>query len=164
MSVMFIYDPANPNGPAQWSALEAGAPMFGIKVSNAAVRDATEIERAIQAFGHEPNGGLIVLASPAINVHRELIRRLAVRHRLPDIYSFREFIVGGGLASYGVDVITLYRQAASYIHRILNGEKPNDLPVQHADKFELVINLKTAKGLGLDPSTALLARTDEVIE
>jgi putative ABC transport system substrate-binding protein len=162
--VMFIYDPANPNGAAQWSALEAAAPMFGIKVSNAAVRDGAEIERVIEAFGHEPNGGLIVLSSPAINAHRELIRRLATRHRLPDIYSFREFIVGGGLASYGVDVIIVYRQAASYIHRILNGEKPNDLPVQHADKFELVINLKTAKALGLDPPTALLARTDEVIE
>jgi putative ABC transport system substrate-binding protein len=162
--VMFIYDPANPNGELQLQALKAAAPTFGVNVMGSAVSDAAEIERAIDRFGRDPNGGLLVLASPAINIHRELLRVLATRHRLPDIYAFRAFITAGGLASYGVDSIALHRRAASYVDRILKGEKPSDLPVQHADKFELTINLKTARALGLDPSMMLLARTDEVIE
>jgi putative ABC transport system substrate-binding protein len=128
------------------------------------VHDAAGIERAIEQFAREPNGGLIPLPSPLIGLRRDLIISLASRHRLPNVYGFRYYPIGGGLASYGVDNIDLFRRAASYVDRILKGEKPGDLPVQQATKFELVINLKTAKALGLDPPISLLARTDEVIE
>ena len=162
--VALIYDPVNPEWKAFLPVIEAAAKAFGVQVSISAVRDAAEIERAIEEFTREPNGGLIPLPGPLMAVHRDLIISLATRHRLPNVYSFRYYPIGGGLASYGTDNIELYRSAASYVARILKGEKPGDLPVQQATKFELVINLKTAKALGLDIPPTLLARADEVIE
>jgi putative ABC transport system substrate-binding protein len=128
------------------------------------VGDAAEIERAVTAFAREPNGGLIVLASPLAIVQRDLIITLAARHRLPTVYTRRFFVTSGGLICYGPDSIEPYRQAAGYVDRILKGEKPADLPVQAPTKSELVINLKTAKALGIDVPPQLLARADEVIE
>jgi putative tryptophan/tyrosine transport system substrate-binding protein len=159
-----IYDPANPETRRYLPVIEATAPSFGMQLSIAPVRDATGIERAIEQFAREPNGGLIPLPSPIIGLRRDLIISLASRHRLANVYGFRYYPIEGGLASYGVDNIDLFRRAASYVDRILKGEKPSDLPVQQATKFELVINLKTARALGLDPPISLLARTDEVIE
>jgi putative ABC transport system substrate-binding protein len=159
-----LYDPAQPSSAGYMTTIEAGAPSFGVQVSAIAARDGAEIERAIDAFAREPNGGLIVLPGPLVARHRELIVQLAARHQLPAVYALRFYVTSGGLASYGVDNIDLYRRAASYIDRILKGEKPGELPVQAPTKFELVINLKTAKALGLDPPITLLARTDEVIE
>jgi putative ABC transport system substrate-binding protein len=163
-SVAVIYDPANPEWKAFLPVIEAAARSFGMQVSVSAVRNDIEIERAIEEFTREPSGGLIPLPGPLMAVHRDLIISLATRHRLPNVYAFRYYPIGGGLASYGTDNIDLYRRAASYVDRILKGEKPGDLPVQQATKFELVINLKTAKAFGLDPPISLLARTDEVIE
>jgi putative ABC transport system substrate-binding protein len=128
------------------------------------VRDAGEIERAVAAFALGSNGGLIVPASGMANVHRELIITLAARHRLPAVYPFRFYVTGGGLISYGPDSIDPHRRAAGYVDRILKGEKPADLPVQSPTKYELVLNLKTAKALGLDVPPTLLARADEVFE
>jgi putative ABC transport system substrate-binding protein len=128
------------------------------------VRDAGEIERAITAFARLPNGSLVVTASTLAGVHRDLIIALAARYQLPAIYPLRYFVPAGGLISYGPDQIDQYRQAAGYIVRILKGEKPADLPVQTPTKYELVINLKAAKALGLDVPPTLLARADEVIE
>jgi putative tryptophan/tyrosine transport system substrate-binding protein len=162
--VAIIYDLANPEAKEYLPVIEAAARSFGVQVSISAVRDAAEIERAIEEFTREPNGGLIPLPTPLMAVHRGLIISLASRHRLPNVYGFRYYPIEGGLASYGVDNIAVFRRAASYVDRILKGEKPSDLPVQQATKFELVINLKTAKALGLDPPISLLARTDEVIE
>jgi putative tryptophan/tyrosine transport system substrate-binding protein len=136
----------------------------GVKATLAGVRNAGEVERAIEGFVREPNGGLIVLPSPIAPTHRELIIALAARHRLPAIYPFRYFPEYGGLASYGIDTVDVYGRAASYVDRILKGEKPADLPVQAPTKFELVINLRTAKSLGLEVPPTLLARADEVIE
>jgi putative tryptophan/tyrosine transport system substrate-binding protein len=162
--VAVIYDAANPEAKEFLPVIEAAARSFGVQLSIFAVRGAAEIERAIEVFSREPNGGLIPLPSPLIGVHRDLIISLATRHRLPNVYAYRYYPTGGGLASYGTDNIDLYRRASSYVDRILKGEKPGDLPVQQGTKFELVINLKTAKALGLDPPISLLARTDEVIE
>ena len=159
-----LYDPTSPANLAQLPEIEGQAPGFGVRSSAFAVRDAADIENAISTFAREPNGGLLVLPNPITTVHRALIVALAAKHDLPDVYAYRYHVTGGGLASYGVDVPDLYRRAASYVDRILKGEKPGELPVQFATKFELVINLKTAKALGLDPPNALLARTDEVIE
>ena len=128
------------------------------------LRDPGEIERAISAFASSPNGGLIVTAAPLIVVHRDLIVTLAARHKLPAVYHSRYFTAGGGLISYGTDIYDLYRRAAGYVDRVLKGEKPSDLPVQAPTKFELVINLKTAKALGLAMPPAVLGRADEVIE
>jgi putative ABC transport system substrate-binding protein len=128
------------------------------------VGDGSEIERAVAGFAQAPNGGLIVTASAPAIKHRDLIIALATRHRLPAVYSARFFATGGGLISYGPDGIEPYRQAASYVDRILKGEKPADLPVQAPVKFEMAINLKTAKALGLEVPPSLLARADEVIE
>ena len=128
------------------------------------VRDAAAIERSIGSFAREPNSGLIVLANPTATVHLDLIVALAARHRLPTIYPYRYFAAAGGLISYGVDNLDLYRRAAAYVDRILKGEKPADLPVQNPTKFELMINLRTAKTLGLEVPPTLLARADEVIE
>jgi putative tryptophan/tyrosine transport system substrate-binding protein len=128
------------------------------------VRDAGEIERAIAAFARSSNGGLIVTAGPRVEIHRELIIALAARHKLPAVYPSRLFVTAGGLISYGPDRLDLYRRAAGYVDRILKGEKPGDLPVQAPTKFELVINLKTAKALGIEVPPTLLARADEVIE
>jgi ABC-type uncharacterized transport system substrate-binding protein len=162
--VAVIYDPANIAAAGQLREIETGAPSFGVRLSAFPVRDAGEIERAVEAFAPEPNGGLIVLPNPVTTVHRELIIALAAKHRLPAVYAYRVHVTSGGLASYGVDIRDLYRRAASYVDRILKGEKPADLPVQFATNFVMVINLKTAKALGLDPPISLLARTDEVIE
>jgi len=129
-----------------------------------AVQDAAEIERVIDKFATEPNGGLIPVPGPLMANKRDFIISLANRHRLPNVFAYRYYPANGGLASYGVDNIDLYRRAASYVDRIIKGEKPADLPVQEATKFELVINLKTAKALGLDIPNSVLARTDELIE
>jgi putative ABC transport system substrate-binding protein len=162
--VAIIYDPANPEAKEYLPVIEAAAQSFGVQVFISAVRDAAEIERAIEEFTREPNGGLIPLPTPLMAMHRDLIISLARRHRLPNVFALRYYPMAGGLASYGIDTIELYRRAASYVDRILKGEKPGDLPIQQGTKFELVINLKTAKELGLDPPISLLARTDEVIE
>jgi putative tryptophan/tyrosine transport system substrate-binding protein len=162
--VAIIYEQANPESEKFLPVIEAAAQSLGIQVSIFAVRDGVEIKRAIEKFAGGPNGGLIPLPGPQMAVHRDLIISLAMAHRLPNVYAYRYYPIRGGLASYGADNIDLYRRAASYIDRILKGEKPADLPVQQALKFELVINLKTAKALSLDPPISLLARTDEVIE
>jgi ABC-type uncharacterized transport system substrate-binding protein len=159
-----IRDPAITAGIGQFGAIQSVAPSVGIEVNPVNVRDAGEIERAVAAFARSSNGGLIVTGSTLAIVHRELITTLAARHRLPAIYSQRVFVTGGGLISYGPDRVDQYRHAASYVDRILKGEKPADLPVQAPTKYELVINLKTAKALGLDVPAMLLARADEVIE
>jgi len=135
-----------------------------VKATPAGVRHAAEVERAIDDFAREPNGGLIVLPSQIATNHRELIIALAARHRLPAIYPFRFFAASGGLMSYGIDNVDMFRRAASYVDRILRDEKPADLPVQAPTKYELVINLRTAKTLGLTVPDSLLARADEVIE
>ena len=159
-----LRDPALVRGIGQFAAIQAVAPSFGVEVSPVDVRDAGEIERAVAAFARGPNGGLIVTASALAVVHRDLIIALAARHRLPAVYPFRFFVTSGGLISYGPDLVDQYRRAAGYVDRILKGEKPADLPVQAPTKYELVINLKTAKALGLDVPPTLLARADEVIE
>jgi len=159
-----IRDAARPAGGAQFAVIQAAAPSFGVEVRPVGVHDAPEIERAVTAFARSSNGGLIVTSiSPSV-VHRELIVALAARHRLPAVYSFRYYAAGGGLISYGPDTTDPFRRAADYVDRILKGEKPADLPVQAPTKYELVINLKTAKALGLTVPDSLLARADEVIE
>jgi putative tryptophan/tyrosine transport system substrate-binding protein len=151
-------------GPGQFGAIQAVAPSFGVDLRPVDVRDAGEIERAIAAFALDSNGGLIVTGSSAATFHRELIIALAARHRLPAVYNNRRFAAEGGLISYGTDFIDQYRRAAGYVDRILKGEKPADLPVQAPTRYELIINLKTAKALGLEVPATLLARADEVIE
>lgn len=128
------------------------------------MRDAAEIEQAIAAIADRPNSGLVILPGPAPSVRRDLVVSLANKYRLPAVYPFRYWVSSGGLAFYGIDNIELHRQASAYVDRILKGERPGDLPIQNATKFELVINLKTAKALGINPPNSLLARTDEVIE
>jgi putative ABC transport system substrate-binding protein len=162
--VAVIYDPTNPASTGYLPLMEAAARALGVHIYPTAVRDAAEIERTIDAFAREPNGGLIMIPGPIMGVQRELIIAFANRHRLPNVYAFRFHPVGGGLASYGVDLIDLYRRSASYVDRIIKGEKPAELPVQHVTKFELVINLKTARLLGLTVPPTLLATADEVIE
>jgi putative ABC transport system substrate-binding protein len=159
-----IRDPSIAAGAGQFGAIQAVAPMLGLELSPINVRDAGEIERGITGFARSPNDGLIVTASVLARVHRELIFALAARHRLPAVYYERSFVAAGGLISYGPDLLDQYRRAAGYVDRILKGEKPADLPVQAPTKYELVINLKTAKALGLDVPPMLLARADEVIE
>ena len=159
-----LRDPATASGPAQFGVIQAAAPSLRVEVSLINMRDAPEIEQAVAAFAHSPNNGLIVPASGSAAVHRALIIMLAARHRLPAIYSSRVYVTAGGLISYGPDYVDQYRRAAGYVDRILKGEKPADLPVQAPTKYELVINLKTAKALGLDVPPSLLARADEVIE
>jgi ABC transporter substrate binding protein len=144
--------------------LGEGAAPLSVESIAGPVHERGEIERTIEAFARGSNGGLLVLPDNFINAQRKLIVALAEKYRLPAIYPFRFFVSDGGLLSYGVDVVDMYRGAASYVDRILKGAKPGDLPVQQPTKFELVINLKTAKALGLDVPPALLARTDEVIE
>jgi putative ABC transport system substrate-binding protein len=151
------------SGIGQFAAIQAVAPV-GIELSTIGVRDANEVEHAIAAFARAPNGGLIVTASGFGSNHAQLIATLAVRHNLPAIYPFRFSVDAGGLISYGPDYIDQYRSAAAYVDRILKGEKPADLPVQAPVKYELAINLKTAKALGLTVSPTLLARADEMIE
>jgi putative ABC transport system substrate-binding protein len=162
--VAVLRDTAIAQGSGQLGAIQSVAPSFGVELRPVDVHDAGEIDRAVAAFARSSNGGLIVTASGLANVHRELIIALAARHRLPAIYFFRLFATGGGLMSYGPDSIDPHRRAAGYIDRILKGEKPADLPVQAPVKYQLVINLRTAKVLGLEVPLTLLARADEVIE
>jgi putative ABC transport system substrate-binding protein len=162
--VAVIRDPAIAAGIGQFGAVQSVAPSFGVEVSSVNVRDAGEIERGIAAFARSANGGLIVTTSALALVHRDLIIALSARHNLPAIYTGRHFVTGGGLISYGPDRVDQYPRAAAYVDRILRGEKPADLPVQAPTKYELAINLKTAKALGLNVPQALLARADEVIE
>jgi ABC-type uncharacterized transport system substrate-binding protein len=159
-----LRDAALGAGPGQFGVIQAVAPSLGVEVSPVNVRDAGEIERTVAAFARSSNGGLIVTGSALTAVHRDLIVTLADRHKLPAVYFERRFVTEGGLISYGPDVVDQYRRAAGYVDRILKGEKPADLPVQAPTKYELVLNLKTAKALGLDVPPMLLARADEVIE
>jgi putative ABC transport system substrate-binding protein len=159
-----LRDPTIASGIGQFAAVQAVAPSLGVDLSAVDVRDAGEIERAVTAFARTSNGGLIVTASALATRHRDLIIALAARFRLPAVYPYRFFVTVGGLISYGPDYVDQYRQAAGYVDRILKGEKPADLPVQAPTKYETVINLKTAKALGLEVPQTLLARADEVIE
>jgi putative ABC transport system substrate-binding protein len=159
-----LRDPALASGIGQFGAVQAVAPSLGVELSPVDVRDAGEIERAVAAFARGLNGGLIVTAAPLAAIHRDAIIALAARYRLPVVYPYRFFVAGGGLISYGPDTIDQYRRAAGYVDRILKGEKPADLPVQAPTKYETVINLKTAKALGVEIPPTLLARADEVIE
>jgi putative ABC transport system substrate-binding protein len=159
-----LRDPAVASGIGQFAAVQAVAPSLGVELSPVDVRDASEIERAVTAFARSGNNGLIVTPSPVANRHRHLIATLAARHRLPAVYGSRPYVAAGGLISYGPDMIDQYRRAAGYVHRILKGEKPADLPVQAPTKYELVINLKAARALGLEVPPTVLARSDEVIE
>jgi putative ABC transport system substrate-binding protein len=162
--VAFIYDPITPGWAAFLAELEVVSSSLNVRLSVNSVHNSADIEAAITALAREPNGGLFVYAGGATNVHRELIVTLTNRNSLPSVYGYRYFVTSGGLVSYGVDATDQYRRAASYVDRILKGEKPSDLPAQQPTKFELVINLKTAKALGLEISPTLLARADEVIE
>jgi putative ABC transport system substrate-binding protein len=159
-----LRDPTVTTGIGQWGAIQTAAPSFGLEVSPINLRDGPEIERAVAAFARASNGGLIATGSALTVVHRDLLVTLASQYKLPAIYLGRHFVAAGGLISYGPDFLDQYRRAAGYIDRILKGEKPADLPVQAPTKYELVINLKTAKALGLDVPPTLLARADEVIE
>ena len=159
-----LRDPVITAGMGYLAAIHALAPSIGVQVTPVDVRQTSDIERAVAAFARTPNSGLIVTADPAAIVHREAIIALAARHRLPAVYPYRFFVISGGLISYGLDNIEQYRLAAGYVDRILKGEKPGDLPVQAPTKYELAINLKTAKALGLEVPPTLLARADEVIE
>jgi putative tryptophan/tyrosine transport system substrate-binding protein len=159
-----LRDPAIASGIGQFGAVQIVAPSLGVELSPVDVRDAGEIERAVAAFASASNGGLIVTGSALGIVHRQLIITLAARHGLPAVYPGRFYVTAGGLISYGPDLVDQFRRAAGYVDRILKGERPADLPVQTPTKYELVINLKTAKALGIDIPTTLLARADEVIE
>jgi putative ABC transport system substrate-binding protein len=152
------------SGSSQFAVIQAAAPSLGVEVNLVNMRDAGEIERAVAAFARSPHGGLIVTAGAAATRHRDLIIALAARHKLPAVYYARHFAAAGGLISYGPDFVDQYRRAAGYVDRVLKGEKPADLPVQAPTKYELVINLKTAKALGLNIPEALIGRADEVIE
>ena len=163
-SAALLRDPATPQGTGQFGAIQSVAPSLGLEVNPVDVRDAGEIERAVAAFARRSNCGLIVTGSSSAFVHRDLIITLAARYKLPAVYFIREFVTSGGLISYGPDPIDPVRRAASYVDRILKGEKPADMPVQATTKYELVINLKTAKALGLTVPPSLLARADELIE
>jgi putative ABC transport system substrate-binding protein len=162
--VAVLRDPAITSGAVQFGVIQAIAPSLRVEVSPVNVRGGDEIERAVVAFAGSPNGGLIVTGSGLATVHRDLIVTLAAQHRLPAVYSNRVFVGAGGLISYGPDYIDMYRRAAAYVDRIIRGGNAADLPVQAPTKYELVINLKTAKALGLDVPATLLARADEVIE
>ncbi len=162
--VAVLRDPAIPTGIGQFGAIQAVAPSLGLEVSPLNVRDADEIERGVAAFARSSNGGMILSGGNRAILHRDLIINLAARHKLPTIYADRFFVAAGGLTSYGPDRIDQYRRAAGYVDRVLKGEKPADPPVQAPTKYELVINLKTAKALGLEIPPSVLARADEVIE
>jgi len=159
-----IRDPTGAAQIGQLGAIQSVAPSLGVELRPVEARDAGEIERAVTAFAHSGNGGLIVLSGNSALAHRELIITLAARERLPAVYADRVFVTGGGLISYDTNRTEQYRRAAGYVDRILKGEKPADLPVQAPTKYELVINLKTAKALDLDVPPTLLATADEVIE
>ena len=159
-----LRDPTIASGSGQLGAIQSVAPSFGVELRPFGVRDAGEIERAVTAFARGLNGGLIVTAGALTISHRQPIIAFAARHKLPAVYPASFHVTAGGLISYGPDVIDQFRRAAGYVDRILKGEKPADLPVQAPTKYELVINLKTAKALGLDIPQSVLARADEVIE
>lgn len=162
--IALIYDPQNPATDGYRSVIKASVQPFRVQLSEHPVRNAAEIEDAAGLIAAKPNSGFVVLPGPTPTANRDVVIALAHKHRLPAVYPFRYWVAAGGLAFYGIDNIELYRQAASYVDRILKGERPGDLPIQNATKFELVINLKTARALGLNPPNSLLARTDEVIE
>ena len=162
--VAVLRDPTLPFTSGELGAMQGVAPSLRVDVSAVDSRDAAEIERSITTFARQPNGGLVTLGSPVTLTHRDLIVTLAARHKLPAIYTTRYFVTSGGLMSYGPDRVDLYRRAAGYVDRILKGENPADLPVQAPTKYNLVINLKTAKALGLTIPPSVLARADEVIE
>ena len=159
-----LRDPSLASGAGEFGAVQTVAPSFGVELHPVDVRDADEMDRAITAFASESNGGLIVTQNATAILHRKLIIALAARHRLPAIYAYSSFVTDGGLISYGPDSMDGYRRAAGYVDRILKGAKPADLPVQAPVKYELAINLKTAKALGLEVPPSVLARADEVIE
>jgi putative ABC transport system substrate-binding protein len=162
--VAVLRDPAVASGIGQFGAVQIVAPALGVDLTPVDVRDAGEIERAVAAFARGSNEGVIVTASALGTAHRELIATVAARHKLPAVFPSRPYISAGGLISYGPDLLDQFRRVADYVDRILKGEKPADLPVQAPTKYELVINLKTAKALGLDVPPTLLARAEEVIE
>jgi putative tryptophan/tyrosine transport system substrate-binding protein len=163
--VAVIRDPSVPAGSGGFAAIQTVAPSFGIELTPVGVRDADEIERGITAFARSPNGGLIMVGPPSsVTLHRDLIIRLAAQHRLPAVYGTRFYVANGGLIAYAADPVDQFRRAAGYIDRILKGEKPADLPVQAPTKYELVVNLKTAKAIGLEVPATVLARADEVID
>jgi putative ABC transport system substrate-binding protein len=162
--VAVLWDPAIPPGIGQFAVIQSVAPTFGVELRPVNVRDPAEIERRIADFARAPNGGLIVTASALAVVHRDLIAKLAAQHKLPAVYFERQFVGAGGLVSYGSDWVDQHRRAATYLNRILRGEKPAELPVQAPTRYELVINLKTAKALGLTLPPSLLVRADAVIE
>ena len=162
--VAVLRDPATPSGTGQFAAIQAVAPLLRVEVHPLNMRDVSEIERSVEAFARAPNGGLILTGSGMAILHHDLIIMLAARHKLPAFYYERSFAAAGGLVSYGPDRTDQFRRAVGYVDRILKGEKPADLPVQAPTRFELVINLKTAKALGLTVPPTLLARADEVIE
>jgi putative ABC transport system substrate-binding protein len=162
--VAVLRDPTNPALLATFGAVRGAAQLLGVEVSVVDTRDANEIERGVAAFARSANGGLIVLPGARASAHGALIVALAERYKLPAIYPFRYHATGGGLIYYGPDFVEPFRPAAGYVDRVLKGEKPADLPVQAATKYELVINLKTAKALGLNVPDTLIGRADEVIE
>jgi len=162
--VAVFRDEANPTGIANFGVIQAMATSVGLQVRPVNVRNSDEIASAVEAFAHNPNGGAIVLGNALLTVHRDLILKLIARYKLPAIYPDRFVVANGGLISYGPGFADQFRRAAGYVDRILKGEKPSDLPVQAPTKYELVINLKTAKALGLTVPQSLLARADEVIE
>jgi len=162
--VAVLLDPSNPSGLAYLQGVEAAAPSLGVQLTRADVHNAADIERAINDFAQQPNGALVVAPTAATILHRNLIVTLAARHRLPAVYPYRFFASSGGFISYGVDLAEQYRQAAGYVDRILRGANPGELPVQLSSKFELVVNLKTAKALGLTIPEPFLQHADEVIE
>jgi putative ABC transport system substrate-binding protein len=162
--IAMLREAGNPSAIGSFGAIQAAAPLLGMEASPIDLLEAPQIESAIAAFARVPNGGLIIPGGGAATVHHELIIALAAQHRLPAVYPLRYYAAAGGLISYGTDLFDQYRRAAGYVDRILKGEKPADLPVQAPTKYELVINLKTAKALGLDISATVYARADEVIE
>jgi putative ABC transport system substrate-binding protein len=159
-----LRDPTTPGGMGQMGAIQAATSSFGVELRPLDTRDARTIERDVSEFAKQPNAGLVILVNPSASVHRELITALAAQFRLPAIYPYSYFVKGGGLISYGIDNHDSWRRAAEYVHRILKGEKPADLPVQAPTKYEMVINLKAAKALGLTVPPLLLAQANEVIE
>jgi len=163
--VAVLRDPSNPAGSGQWGAIQSVAPSFGVELRPVNTRaDTGEIERAVVAFARQPNGGLIHTSSVGAAARRDVFITLAARHKLPAVYANPYYVASGGLVGYGPNVVDQYREAAGYVDRILKGEKPADLPVQAPTKYELAINLKAAKALGLVVPPTLLARADEVIE
>ena len=162
--VAVLRDAILPAGTGQFAVIQSAAPSIGVDVSAMNMRDAAQIEQDITRFASSPNGGLILTGSPLAVFHQNLVVALAARHKLPAVYYRRYFVTSGGLISYGPDIEEQYRGAARYVDRILKGEKPADLPVQAPTKYELVINLKTAKALGLSVPQALLSRADDLIE